>query len=112
MNMASPHELQYLSLRTAAAVAHIRIHGVAPSGRDTAGIRTGLDDLAHAIAALAPIHVLGADKPAQVPSNALIGARFVRGASALRMQDGTELKGLSIQRRHLEAAIAALRSQR
>jgi hypothetical protein len=104
-------DLQYLSLRTAAAVTYIRLVGAPPEARDAPRLRRILNHMARALAALAPIHVYEAasGKMAEIDAAAIQAARFVRGGAALVMPDGTERKNLMVQRRDLEAAVATLR---
>jgi len=103
--------LQYLSLRTAAAVVYIRLVGAPPDARDTGRMQRTLNHMARALAALAPIHGYDAITGTmwEIDGAAIQGARFVRGAAALVMLDGMETKNLRVQRRDLEAAVAVLR---
>jgi hypothetical protein len=100
------------SLRTAAALAYIRLVGAPPDARDTGRMQRTLNHMARALAALAPIHdydvVTGTMR--EIDGVAIQAARFVRGAAALVMPGGTETKNLRVQRRDLEAAVAVLRA--
>ncbi len=104
-------DLQYLSLRTAAAVAYIRLVGAPPDARDTARLQRTLNHLARALAALAPIHAYESisGKMREIDGASMAAARFVRGAAALVMSDGTENRNLRVQRRDLDAAVSVLR---
>lgn len=110
MDLSFSRDLQYLSLRTAAAVAHIRIAGNAPDPLDGKAMQRVLDEVAQALAAIAPIHQTDAStgKLSAVDPAALRGGQFRRGAGVLVALDGTEYRGLRMQRRDLEAAIAIL----
>jgi hypothetical protein len=103
-------DLQYVSVRTAAAVTYIRLVGASPDVRDTLRMQRTLNQLARALASLAPIHSYDAVSAtmARIDGAALHAARFHRGAATLVMADGTEQKNLMVQRTDLEAAIAML----
>jgi hypothetical protein len=105
-------ELQFVSLRTAAAVTYIRLVGASPNARDVLRMQRTLNQLARALAALAPIHGYEAasGKMTLIQGPELQAARFVRGAARIVMPDGKEETNLVIQRRDLEAAIDTLKT--
>jgi len=111
MDAQVQRDLQFLSLRTAAALAYIRLVGAPPDTSDTGRMQRTLNHMARALAALAPIHgydaVTGTTR--EIDGVAIQAARFVRGAAALVMPDGTESKNLRVQRRDLEAAVVMLK---
>ena len=82
--------------------------GNPPDARDTDVLRRVLDDVAHAIAIIAPIHIYDRGGIETIDERSLITGRFVRGASALIDLDGRERKNLVIQRRDLDSAIVIL----
>jgi hypothetical protein len=100
--------LQYLSLRTAASLAYMRLVGKAPDGRDTETMRRVLDDVAHALAIIAPIRIYDHQGLASIDQRKLLTGRFVRGAAAMVDLDGHEHRNLVIQRGELESAILIL----
>jgi hypothetical protein len=111
VDLSVERDLQYVSVRTAASVAYIRLVGASPDARDTLRMQRTLNQLARALASLAPIHAYDAvsGTMTEIDSAALHTARFHRGAAALVMADGTEEKNLMVQRADLEAAIDILR---
>jgi hypothetical protein len=50
--------------------------------------------------------------PAPIDAGLFKGARFIGGAHRIRMEDGGQLTGLTLQRRDLTAAIDILKSAR
>jgi hypothetical protein len=104
-------DLQYLSLRTAAAVTYIRLVGAPPDASNTFRLQRTLNHMARALAALAPIHSYDAVSAnmREIDDAGMQGTRLVRGAAALAMPDGTETSNLVIQRRDLDAAVAILK---
>src|SRR3954470_21377227 len=112
MDAPLQRELQFVSLRTAAAVTYIRLVGASPNARDVLRMQRTLNQLARALAALAPIHAYEevSGKMALLQGPELQAARFVRGAARIVMPDGKEESNLMIQRRDLETAIDALKT--
>ena len=110
MDLSVDRELEYVSVRTAAAVTYIRLVGASPDAHDTLRTQRTLNQLARALAALVPIHAYDAASGTmtEIDSVALQAARFHRGAAALVMADGSEQKNLMVQRADLEVAIASL----
>jgi hypothetical protein len=104
----SSRSLQYLSLRTAASLAYMRLVGSAPDGRDTQTMRRVLNDVAHALAIIAPIRIYDHQGLVSIDQRKLLTGRFVRGAAALLDLDGQEHRNLVIQRGDLESAILIL----
>jgi len=105
----SSRALQYLSLRTAASLAYMKLVGSPPDARDTEAMRRVLDDVAHALAIVAPIRIYDHQGLALLDQRKLLTGRFVRGAAALVDLDGQEHRNLVIQRGELESAILILK---
>jgi hypothetical protein len=114
MNTAIKRELQYLSLRTAASLAYMQLVGNAPNARDTLVLHRVLDDVAHALAIVSPLHAYDSSTGTlqTIDERALLAGRFVRGAAALIAPDGTEYQNLVMQRGDLESAVLILRETR
>lgn len=108
MDARSSRTLQYLSLRTAVSLAYIRLVGSPPDARDTEAMRRVLDDVAHALAIIAPIRIYDHEGLAPIDQRKLLTGRFVRGAAALVDLEGHEHRNLVIQRGELESAILIL----
>jgi hypothetical protein len=112
MDLGFTRDRQYLSLRTAAALAYIGLVGKSPDPRNPLTLQRVLNDVAHAIAVLAPVRTYQGTGEGQPPVGIepldLIEGRFERGASALVCRDGAEVRQLVIQRRDLDAAISIL----
>ena len=109
MDARSSRSLQYLSLRTAAALAYMKLVGSPPDARDTEAMRRVLDDVAHALAIIAPIRIYDHKGLELMDQRKLLTGRFVRGAAALLDLDGHEHRNLVIQRGELESAILILK---
>ena len=110
MDAGSRRELQYISLRTAAALAYISLVGRSPDARNAVAMHRILNDVAHAISIVAPIHMGDSADPTPEPLDGqlLAAGRFQRGAAVLVGPDGKERSSLLVQRRDLESAIAIL----
>jgi hypothetical protein len=105
----SSRSLQYLSLRTAASLAYMRLVGSPPDLRDTEAMRRVLDDVAHALAIIAPIRIYDHEGLTPMDQRKLLTGRFVRGAAALVDLEGQEHRNLVVQRGELESAIQILK---
>lgn len=101
--------LQHVPLPTACSLVHIEVNGKPPD--PSADMIEILDDVAHALAILAPLYIRDSayGLPREIPAHFLIGARFKRGAHVLVMRDKTEYRGLTIQRGDMHAAIHVLK---
>ena len=94
----------------AATTTFIRLTGKPPNPRDFKRMHQQLNEMARALAMLAPIYVLDpvTGKRSQI-DEALIGAgRFAHGGVALETPDGRTYEDLRIERCECEDAIAIL----
>ena len=101
-----------MTLPAACSLVQIEVTGKPPDPRAASGMRNEiLNDVAHALALLAPIYVADAASgmPREIPGHVLVGARFKGGAQVLVMRDGTQYRGLTIQRAEMEAALQILK---
>jgi hypothetical protein len=55
MDLKDTRSRQYVNLRTAATVAYIRLVGKSPDARDSVRLQGVLNEVAHALSAVAPI---------------------------------------------------------
>jgi hypothetical protein len=108
MDLGLTRNLQYLGLRLAATLAFSRLAGRAPDARHTDNLHRTLDEVAHALATVAPICVLKDGKAVPLELGLLLGGRFARGGAALVDAAGKEHADLVIQRRELDFAISIL----
>jgi hypothetical protein len=92
----------------------MKLVGSSPDASDTEVLRRVLDDVAHALAIIAPIHFydVGGGKLQLIEERVLLAGRFVRGAAALLGTDGREYTNLVIQRGELDSAISILQQTR
>ena len=106
MDTGIPRSEQYLPLRVAAALLHIRVVGAAPSATDTRRMQATLNDVARALSMLAPIYYFESESslPVKVPESAVIGASFSGGASVLVGADGIQYENLTVRRVDLDCA--------
>ena len=112
MDSARRRDLHHVGLATACAVIYAKITGEVLDPRDSARMQSVLDTLAHAVANIAPIYA--DDDPSgvrrRIPPLAIREGKFCRGAQVFTHKDGKELRGLTVQRRDMQAAIDILRS--
>jgi len=104
--------MQHLALPTAVATVYFKVTGRQVDGSGGAQTSDVLCDVAQALSILAPIYTEDPSSalPREILSATLIGARFGRSAHVLALQDGTELRNLTIRRSDLDAAVEFLRS--
>jgi hypothetical protein len=106
--------LQHLGLPTACALVYSSVTGETLDARDAATMREVLNDVARALASL--VTVYAPDPASPLPQGIapleVIEGRFARGAHVFITKDGAELRGLTVQRRDVWAAIAILKSSR
>src|SRR5213075_1531812 len=106
-------DTQHLALSTAAALVYFHITGQQLDGKLDEQTRDILCDVARALSVLAPIYALGDEESEmliEVPPGKLMGSAFVRGAQALVLKDGTEIRKLTIQRKDMHAAVTILKA--
>jgi hypothetical protein len=103
-------DLQYLSLRTAATLAYMRLVGRSPDARDIATMHRVLNDVAYALASVAPVHTYDEEsgKLAPIDARDVARGRFERGGATLIGPDGKEHGQPLIQRRELDSAVGML----
>jgi hypothetical protein len=105
-------EKKHLALPTAVATVYFKVTGRQVDGSGSPQTSNVLCDVAHALSILAPLYTADAlsPMPREILAATLIGARFERSARVLVLQDGTELRNLTIQRGDLDAAVELLQS--
>jgi hypothetical protein len=99
-----------MPLTEAAALAYRELTGHELATRSPEAEKI-LCDVASALAIVAPIFVTAGSPsaPRELPADDLIGATFQRAGEMLVLQDGTELRDLTVQRRDIGPAIEWLR---
>lgn len=114
MDPSVPSSLQHIGLPTACAVIYAKITGEIPDPREPRELDRILNDVAHAVSNIVPVYAPSAESqiPAALAPIELIEGRFTRGAHVFRTRTGTELRGLTIQRRHMLGAIGFLKAAR
>ena len=114
MDAKFSRDLQFISLRVAATTAFIQLTGSAPNPRDFEGMERQLNDVARALAMVAPIHAMDpvTGLPVQIDEPLIGAGTFTRGGKVLKMPDGRAYQDLTIQRGECEAAISILRGAR
>ena len=93
---------------------YAHISGEPPDPREPREMDRILNDVAHAVSNIVPVYVVAAESevPTALPPIELIEGRFTRGAHVFRTRSGEELRGLTIQRRHMLGAIGFLKAAR
>ena len=112
MEPAKQSDLQHVALPTACAIIYARISGTVPDPRDPVKLDFLLNDVALALSNLVPIYAVDAlsGLPIRVNPHELLEGRFSRGAHAFTSRNGAELRGLTLLRRDMTAAIGTLRA--
>ncbi len=106
---ATQHELEHLPLAVAAAQTYYQVMGAVPEQKAAAHLDEILNRVAHAIAKVAPLHAPDDSGQREIPTTELLQSRFRRGATVLMLKDGTELRGLTVRRVDVRAAVAVLK---
>ena len=114
MDQTVARSLQHIGLPTACAVIYAHITGEAPDPREPHEMDRILNDVAHAVSNIVPVYLPCAESelPTALAPIELIEGRFTHGAHVFRTRTGTELRGLTIQRRHMLGAIGFLKAAR
>ena len=105
----SGRQAQHVPLQVAAATAYFAITGRQISGKRDADTLRVLNDVAHAVANLAPIHVWEAATPRRLSPSELLDGRFDRGAMVFHTKSGVTHDRLTIERGDLSQAALLLR---
>lgn len=108
MDSGPTRNKQYLNVRMAATLAYIGLVGHPPEIDDSVVMFRTLNDVAHALAVLAPLYMYEDGELKPLDAALLIGGRFARGGAVLIGPDGKEHSQLVIQRGELEFAISVL----
>lgn len=110
MERSGEHALEFVALSTAAAIVYHQVTGKALSPTTVAHSNTILEEVARALAELAPIYVLDAASGShrRLDEDELAFGVFERGATILRSPKA-EHRRLAIRRLDMRAAIDALR---
>ena len=105
-------DLQHVGLPTACAIVYAKISGSVPDPREAASLDAILNDVAFALSNLVPIHAPDpvSGLPKALSPLELVEGRFSRGAHVFTAGDGEERRGLTVQRRDMNNAIAILRA--
>lgn len=111
MDLSLPHNEQHVGLPTACAIVYASITGAAPDATDPVEMQRILNDVARAMTYV--VRVYAADSggmPRAIGGLDAMQEAFVRGAHAFRTSHGSEIAGLTVQRRDMMRSIEVLRS--
>lgn len=109
MELARIHDAN-VPLPLAAAIAFFQVHGDTTAQIARQDYDDALDIAAAALSRLMPIYAMsdGRDGPVPIAVD-LAGQRFARGATELRLRNGTAIRELSIRRADMHSAIALIK---
>jgi hypothetical protein len=103
-------DAQHVALSNAAAVVYHWTVGKLPQANNVHQLNEVLGTVAHALSTVAQLYYRdGGSRPRPLQPSDLVNSRFDRGASVLRKENGTELRGLSIRRADMTAAVPIFR---
>jgi hypothetical protein len=111
VNRDFQRDLQHIGLPTACSVVYASIAGCALDAGKPAEMQLVLNEVARAMAYV--IRVYSADQagiPRAIGGFDAMQGQFVRGAHAFQTKGGSEIGGLTVQRRDMMRAIDVLRS--
>lgn len=112
MERSKQRELAHLGLPTACAVIFSKVTGTPPDARHPQELQAALNDVARALSTLVVIYAADAESgmPKPLAPAQVIEGQFLRGAQVFKTKQGNELRGLTVQRRDMFAAISVLQS--
>ncbi len=112
MERDTSYELQHVGLATACEEIYAKITGRMPSPREPGEMERVLNEVAQMVSNLVTIYTTVAESspPRALTPVELLGGAFIRGAQAFKTKQGTELLGLTIQRREMKYAISLVKS--
>jgi hypothetical protein len=109
---ATNRGLQHVALPTACTVVYWHVSGTEPDPRDTGSYQSLLNTVARALGSVVPVYFQDecSTMPLQIQVADLLEGHFSRGAHVFVTSSGMELRGLTVQRFEMKAAIQVLRS--
>ena len=108
---AHPRHLQHVALATATAIVFYRLTGRQVDGARSAPTLALLNDVAHAISNVVPIYAADSATTFKALSPVeLMQGQFERGGMVFRTKNGTEHRGLTLQRGDMALAISVLKA--
>jgi hypothetical protein len=107
---AKQHDLEHLPLAVAAAQTYYLVVGDTPRQKSIAHLDRILNTVAHAITNVAPLFVAEGTAQRQISPLELLQSHFARGATILKLHDGTELRGITVRRIDVREAVTVLRA--
>jgi hypothetical protein len=103
-------DAQHVSLSNAAAVVYHWTVGKLPQANNVRQLNEVLGTVAHALSIVAQLYYRDGDsRPRPLQQSDLVNSTFDRGGSVLRKENGTELRGLTIRRADMTAAVPIFR---
>ena len=105
-------DLQHIALATAAAIVLFRLTGMQVEGSRSPQVKAALNDVARAMSNCVTVYAASGEgePPQALEPMELMDGSFECGAQAVRRSDGTEITGLTVQRRDMLTAIAILKA--
>jgi hypothetical protein len=110
IDRAKQQDLEHLPLPVAAAQAYYLVVGETPKQKSVAHLDRILNNVAHAITNVAPVYVAEGAAQRQISPVELLQSEFTRGATILRLKDGTELRGVTVRRIDVREAVTVLKA--
>jgi hypothetical protein len=107
---AKQHDLEHLPLPVAAAQTYYQVVGDTPKQKSIAHLDRILNSVAHAITNVAPLYVTEGASQRQISPLELLQSEFMRGATVLKLHDGSELRGITIRRIDVREAVTVLKA--
>jgi hypothetical protein len=107
---ARQHDLEHLSIAVAAAQTYFQVVGEVPRQKSIAHLDRILNSVAHAISNVASLYVPEGLAQREIEPIELLNAYFTRGATVLTLNDGTELRGITVRRIDVREAVTVLKS--
>jgi hypothetical protein len=107
---AKQHDLEHLPLSVAAAQTYYLVVGETPKRKSGDHLDRILNSVAHAITNVAPLYVEDGTGQRQITPIELLESEFTRGATVLKLRDGSELRGVTIRRIDVREAVTVLKA--
>ena len=112
MDRSRQRERQHVGLPTACALIYAQLTGSTPDPAAPSGMQALLDDVARALSSVVTIYAEVADSttPVAIPSTEPVDGSFAGGAHQFNAKSGTRLRGLTVQRGDMMAAITVFKA--
>jgi hypothetical protein len=112
LDRSGQRERQYVGLPTACALIYAQLTGTTPDPAALGSMQALLNDVARAVSSVVPIYAEAVDStmPVAIPATELVDRIFSDAAHYFNKKSGRRLRGLTVQRDDMMAAITVFKA--